>query len=324
MSSKIVRRLNSRGFLNQFSLTKLPSRSLKDHAGRKVVVITGASRGIGYATTKKMAETLSHPTIYSTTRSNAEQLTSLIREEVDIKKAQGVYFKNVDVSNIVSVVELRNHIYAQQGQVDVLINNAGQYYHPAQSASEHFVQVQRSLDINYWGLKNVINAFLPMMSDTGRIVNMSSNLGQLCNVPGTKVRKQFADPNLTEKDLDEMIMEYHRHCTESRDDFEDLGWPRCSYTVSKLAVNAYTRILQKEMEDKGCSDFVVNSIHPGSFHTKITQEGEFSLTASEAANSVVSTALLPSPCHHPRGQFLWHNLSVVDWSEDSVGLDHSA
>ena len=113
------------------------------------------------------------------------------REEVDIKKAQGVYFKNVDVSNIVSVVELRNHIYAQQGQVDVLINNAGQYYHPAQSASEHFVQVQRSLDINYWGLKNVINAFLPMMSDTGRIVNMSSNLGQLCNVPGTKVRKQF-------------------------------------------------------------------------------------------------------------------------------------
>lgn len=324
MSSKIVRRLNSRGFLNQFSSTKLPSRSLKDHAGRKVVVITGASRGIGYATTKKMAETLSHPTIYSTTRSNAEQLTGLIREEVDIKKAQGVYFKNVDVSNIVSVVELRNHIYAQQGQVDVLINNAGQYYHPAQSASEHFVQVQRSLDINYWGLKNVINAFLPMMSDTGRIVNMSSNLGQLCNVPGTKVRKQFADPNLTEKDLDEMIMEYHRHCTESRDDFEDLGWPRCSYTVSKLAVNAYTRILQKEMEDKGCSDFVVNSIHPGSFHTKITQEGEFSLTASEAANSVVSTALLPSPCHHPRGQFLWHDLSVVDWSEDSVGLDHSA
>ena len=91
--------------------------------------------------------------------------SSFLREEVDIRKSKGVTFKKVDVSNIVSVVELRNYIYGQQGQVDVLINNAGQYYHPAQSASEHFVQVQRSLDINYWGLKNVINAFLPMMSD---------------------------------------------------------------------------------------------------------------------------------------------------------------
>ena len=58
-----------------------------------------------------------------------------------------------------------------------------------------------------------------------------------------------------------MIMDYHRHCTESRDDFEDLGWPRCSYTVSKLAVNAYTRILQKEMEDKGdIESYVYNSL----------------------------------------------------------------
>jgi len=284
-------------------------------------VITGASRGIGYAATKKMAETLSHPTIYCTTRSNADQLTGLIREEVDIRKSKGIYFKRVDVSNIVSVVELRNHIYGQQGQVDVLINNAGQYYYPSQTASEHFVQVQRSLDINYWGLKNIISAFLPMMSDTGRIVNMSSHLGHLCNVPGAKLRKQLADPNLTEKDLDEMMMDYQRHCTELRDDFEVLGWPRCSYTVSKIAVNAYTRILQKQLEDKGCPDLVVNSIHPGSHHSKITQEGEFFMTASEAAKSVVSTALLPHPCPQPRGEFIWHDLSVVNWREgDLQGL----
>ena len=48
-----------------------------------------------------------------------------------------------------------------------------------------------------------------------------------------------------------MIMDYQRHCTEFNDDFEILGWPRCSYTVSKVAVNAYTRILQKQLEEKG-------------------------------------------------------------------------
>ena len=61
----------------------------------------------------------------------------------------------------------------------------------------------------------------------------------------------IADPNLTEKELDEMIMSYQRHCTEFNDDFEILGWPRCSYTVSKVAVNAYTRILQRQFEEKG-------------------------------------------------------------------------
>ena len=71
----------------------------------------------------------------------------------------------------------------------------------------------------------------------------------------------------------------------------------------------------------GCPDLVVNSIHPGSHHSKITQEGEFSQTPSEAAKSVVNTALLPHPCPHPRGQFIWHDLSVVNWAEgDLQGL----
>ena len=42
------------------------------------------------------------------------------------------------------------------------------------------------------------------------------------------------------------------------------------------------------------------------------------MTASEAAKSVVSTALLPHPCAHPRGEFIWHDLSVVDWSEGDL------
>ena len=71
----------------------------------------------------------------------------------------------------------------------------------------------------------------------------------------------------------------------------------------------------------GKSDIVVNSIHPGSYHSKISQEGEFTMTAMEAANSVVSTALLPHPCQHPRGQFIWHDLKVVNWDEgDMQGL----
>ena len=58
----------------------------------------------------------------------------------------------------------------------------------------------------------------------------------------------------------------------------------------------------------------MNSIYPGSHHSKITQEGEFAMTASEAADSVVEAALLQHPCSRPRGEFIWYNGQIVDWT----------
>ena len=106
-------------------------------------------------------------------------------------KAKLVRFKQMDVMNIASVVELRNHIYAKLGQIDILINNAGVYYHPTNNNEEHFVQVQKTLATNYWGLKNVVNAFLPMLADNARIVNMSSNLSDVNLVSNLELRKKF-------------------------------------------------------------------------------------------------------------------------------------
>ena len=67
----------------------------------------------------------------------------------------------------------------------------------------------------------------------------------------------------------------------------------------------------------GCGDIVVNSIHPGSHHSKITQEGEFSISPAEAAKSVTAAALLPHPCPSPRGQFIWHDGELVNWDQDT-------
>ena len=92
------------------SMLTSASRSFGDHSGRKVVVVTGASRGIGYTTAKKMVEAISSPTIYCTTRGDAGQMTGLIREEVDNRKSKRLKFMKMDVSDITSVVQVRNYI----------------------------------------------------------------------------------------------------------------------------------------------------------------------------------------------------------------------
>ena len=60
----------------------------------------------------------------------------------------------------------------------------------------------------------------------------------------------------------------------------------------------------------------MNSIHPGSSHSKICQNAP--LSASDAAGSVATTALLAHPCEQPRGKFIWHDFHLVDWSKENL------
>ena len=112
------------------------------------------------------------------------------------------------------------------------------------------------------------------------------------------------------------MLQYQDHCSAFRNNFTEAGWPECAYTVSKVAVNAYTRILQAQLECEGMEGVVVNSIHPGSRHSKISQESP--LTASDAAKSVIAVALLADPCEHPRGKFFWHDLQIIEWDQGSL------
>jgi len=291
------------------------SRGFREVQQHKVCVITGASRGIGFATAKELCSKLKSADIYCTTRAATEQLSQVIRAEVG-DKADNISYHSMEVTNIDSIVEFRNMVHAKHGTIDILINNAGQYFAPSEEPVEHMRQVEKTLSTNYWGLKNVCKAFLPMLSHAARIVNLSSHLGHLSLIPGPELQRQFADPALTEAELDGLLLQYQDHCTAFKNDFSSAGWPPCAYTVSKVAVNAYTRILQGQLESEGMESVVVNSIHPGSRHSKISQESP--LTATDAAKSVIAVALLADPCHHPRGKFFWHDLQIINWDQGSL------
>jgi len=298
--------------------TKRGAAGYKKVQQPKVAVVSGASRGIGYATAKVLANKLKTGHIYLTTRGDPAPLTDLVRAELAGKtqNADNVSFHQVDVTSIDSIVEFRNYIHAKHGNIDILVNNAGKYFEPSQDPIEHFRQVERTMMTNYWGTKSMCKAFIPMLSPYARVVNLSSHLGHLSLIPGQLLRQRLAYPRLSEKTLDGLVMEYQEHCAAHMDDFVEHGWPPCAYTVSKVAVNAYTGILQNWFDDNNLPNVVVNAIHPGSYHSKISQETP--LTADDAAKAVVCCALLATPCDHPRGKFIWHDLQIIDWTQGSL------
>lgn len=130
----------------------------------KVVVITGASQGIGY----DLASLLNDKgyKVYGLARSNFE--------------LKGVTSISVDVTNKEQVFKAINDISLIEGRIDVVVNNAGMGI----SGSVEYTNdenLRRMFDVNIFGLTYVIQASLPYLkvNKGSRIINIGSVAGEL-------------------------------------------------------------------------------------------------------------------------------------------------
>merc|ERR1712096_336095 len=82
---------------------------------------------------------------------------------------------------------------------------------------------------------------------------------------------------------------------------------------AKVAVNTYTKILQRRFDEEG-NGVVVNSIHPGTKHSKIHQASNISM--EDGAYAVANCACVPDKGGF-KGSILWHNMTPILW-EDGV------
>ncbi len=139
---------------------------------KKLVLITGANRGIGLESAKQMKE--KDYEVILTSR-NAEDGERVARD-------LGVRFHQLDVTSAKSISVLKAHMDAEFGRLDALINNAGILLDRTDSILNIPEEKLRTMfDTNTYAPLNLIRAFLPMMIDQnyGRIVNVSSVLGQI-------------------------------------------------------------------------------------------------------------------------------------------------
>ncbi|MGM0216849.1 SDR family oxidoreductase [Enterococcus sp. AZ109] len=146
----------------------------------KVIVITGASSGIGEASAKLLAQS-GHKMVLGARRKDKLQK---IVDEIEIEGGEAVHLatdvtKNQEVENLISLA------VKSFGRVDVLINSAGIMPH-SPLKNKRIEDWDNMIDINIKGTLYGIGAALPYMTEqkAGHIINISSVAGHYAHAGG--------------------------------------------------------------------------------------------------------------------------------------------
>lgn len=178
----------------------------------KTAVVTGANRGLGLETCRQLARLGLTVVLTSRDPKKGEAAAAGLR-----KAGAEVRFHPLDVTDPQSIHRLAKYVEAEFGRLDVLVNNAGVFLDPLDSPEPGAASVfrtdldivRRSMETNVYGPLLLCQALVPLMQRYGRIVNVSSGMGQLTEMNG---------------------------CCPG-------------YRFSKTALNALTRILADELQD---------------------------------------------------------------------------
>ncbi|MEV6134658.1 SDR family NAD(P)-dependent oxidoreductase [Nocardia sp. NPDC051990] len=172
----------------------------------KVCVITGAGSGIGRALAENLAGRGAELAL-------SDIDTDGLAETVRRCEAYGAKIKSdrLNVAEREAVLLYADAVKAHFGRVHQIYNNAGIAYHGDVIRSE-FKDIERIMDVDFWGVVNGTKAFLPLLieSGEGHVVNVSSLFG-LIAVPGQSAYNaaKFAVRGFTEALRQEMLVGKH-------------------------------------------------------------------------------------------------------------------
>jgi NAD(P)-dependent dehydrogenase (short-subunit alcohol dehydrogenase family) len=147
-------------------------RRLTETVAGKVVLVTGASYGIGEATARKLAGAGATVLLVARSEDRLERLRAEIAQA-----GGGAFAYPTDLSDPDAVASLATRLLEDHGQVDVVVSNAGKSIRRSVEMSyERFQDYERTIGINYLGPVRLLLALLPSMRErgTGQIVNVST------------------------------------------------------------------------------------------------------------------------------------------------------
>jgi short-subunit dehydrogenase len=146
----------------------------------RMVMVTGASSGIGRAAALKIAAAGGTVLLVSRTRETLEQVRTEIEES-----GGTAYVHPCDLSDPDDIDRMADEVLVEHGHVDILVNNAGKSIRRSIALSyDRFHDFQRTMQLNYFGPVKLMLKLLPRMRERkqGHIVNISS-IGVQTNTP---------------------------------------------------------------------------------------------------------------------------------------------
>jgi NAD(P)-dependent dehydrogenase (short-subunit alcohol dehydrogenase family) len=247
---------------------------------QKIILITGANKGIGFATARVLGRA-GHVVLVGAR--DIERGTTTARELTG--EGLDARFVRLDVTDLATIEAAAAYIEAEFGRLDILINNAGISRDRREGTNElhkpsemPVAAVREVYETNVFGVVAVTNAMLPLLrrSAAGRIANVSSGLGTIAF--------------LTDRDSP-----YERYTR------------LLAYNSSKAALNAITMMYAAELRD---TPIKVNAVSPGFCSTDLNNH-QGVLTAEEGGAHIARQALLPDD--GPTGAFLSEDGGTVPW-----------
>jgi carbonyl reductase 1 len=233
----------------------------------RVILVTGANRGIGFEVVKKLSIDASRNNTIILLGCRDLERGHNARTRLDFPS--NVHVLQLDISSRDSIT--RAIVDIQQdygGQIDVLINNA------AISTTEISVHAARQLfETNYYGIKFLNECLIPLMRQNGRIINVTSRVGPIVlKEASQELREKYTSSTLTSNQLDDLVEGFISAI--EMNSLQQHGYNPASnyliYGVTKAALNSLTRI-----EARDCSstkDLLIASVTPGLCATNMTRD----------------------------------------------------
>jgi len=275
-------------------------------AGRRVAVVTGSNKGIGLAVVKGLC-TQFDGDVFLTSRDEGRGRAAVAELE---KNGLKPLFHQLDIDDTSSIERLRDYLKKNYSGLDVLINNAAIAF--KHDATEPFAeQAVVTLKTNYFANLNACNILFPILRPHARVANVSSMLGQLSSgVKGDELKKKFKDDSLTVDGLTALVNQFINNAKAG--DHLAHGWGNSTYSVSKVALTALTRIQQKEFDKDPREDIIITAPEPGYVDTDMSSH-KGPLKPEQGAEPLIFCALLPSSATEYKGAYISQQKQILEW-----------
>ncbi|KAJ8900486.1 hypothetical protein K2173_025263 [Erythroxylum novogranatense] len=277
-------------------------------ATKRYAVVTGANKGIGFEICRQLASNGIFVVLTARDEKRGVQAVEKLKDSGGL--SDYVIFHQLDVADDDSISSFADFIRNRFGKVDILVNNAAvsgsqvdadglrasvgkavSEINWSEISTQTYELAEECLKINYYGAKKMAEALLPLLrlSDSPRIVNVSALRGKLEVVPNEWAKGVLSNAEeLTEEKVDEVLDQFLKDFKEGS--LEIKRWPAqlSAYTMSKAAVNAYSRMLAKRHPT-----FCINCVCPGFVKTDINFNTGY-VPVEVGAEGPVRLALLPN------------------------------